>query len=111
MKKQVIYKTRGHRADIGPIELYRLLSNNYVDHVGHFVFLDYAPPFVHKNKMVVNDDMAHPHRGIATLTYVPVSYTHLMGSEIININRDAEKYLLRRRTGKKLFPKYFFSMN
>jgi len=70
MKKQVIYKTRGHRADIGPIELYRLLSNNYVDHVGHFVFLDYAPPFVHKNKMVVNDDMAHPHRGIATLTYV-----------------------------------------
>lgn len=37
MKKQVLYKTRGHRADIGLIEIHRLLSNNHVEHVGPFV--------------------------------------------------------------------------
>jgi redox-sensitive bicupin YhaK (pirin superfamily) len=70
MKKQVVYKTRGHRADIGPIEIYRLISNKHVDHIGHFVFLDYIPPFVHKTPMKVSDDFAHPHRGIATLSYI-----------------------------------------
>lgn len=70
MKKQVAYKTRGHRADIGPIQIYRLISNNYADHIGHFVFLDYIPPFVHKTPMKVSDDFAHPHRGIATLSYI-----------------------------------------
>lgn len=68
MKKQVNFKTRGHRADIGPIEIYRLVSNNYLDHVGHFVFLDYIPPFMLSEKRL-SPDAAHPHRGIATLTY------------------------------------------
>lgn len=68
MKKQVIYRTRGHRADIGPIEIYRLVSNNFVSHVGHFVFLDYIPPFMLAERMF-SPDGAHPHRGIATLTY------------------------------------------
>lgn len=69
MQKQVIYKTRGHRADIGPIEIYRLVSNNYAGHVGHFVFLDYITPFMLPEKRL-NPDAAHPHRGIATLTYI-----------------------------------------
>lgn len=69
MNKKVIYNTRGHRADIGPFEIYRLVSNNYVSHVGHFVFLDYIPPFMIPNKHL-NKDAAHPHRGIATLTYI-----------------------------------------
>ena len=68
MLKTISYKTRGHRADIGPIGIYRLVSNNYVDHVGPFVFLDYIPPFMLPEKML-NPDAAHPHRGIATLTY------------------------------------------
>lgn len=68
MRKEVIYKTRGHRSDIGPIEIYRLVSNNYVSHVGHFVFLDYIPPFMLPAKRL-NPDAAHPHRGIATITY------------------------------------------
>lgn len=68
MKKQVTYQTRGHRADIGPIQIYRLLSNNYVSHVGHFVFLDYIPPFMLSEKRL-DPNAAHPHRGIATLTY------------------------------------------
>lgn len=69
MKKQVIYKTRGHRADIGPIEIYRLVSNNYTTHVGHFIFLDYISPFMIPARQL-NADAAHPHRGIATLTYI-----------------------------------------
>lgn len=68
MEKQIIYKTRGQRADIGPVEIYRLVSNNYVSHVGHFVFLDYIPPFMLAERRF-NPDAAHPHRGIATLTY------------------------------------------
>ena len=68
MKNQVTYTTRGHRADIGPFEIYRLVSNNFVSHVGHFVFLDYIPPFMLPEKRL-NPDAAHPHRGIATLTY------------------------------------------
>ena len=68
MKKNIAFKTRGHRADIGPIEIYRLVSNNFVDHVGHFVFLDYIPPMMVSEKRL-NPEAAHPHRGIATLTY------------------------------------------
>lgn len=69
MINQVIYKTRGHRADIGPIEIHRLVSNNYTIHVGHFIFLDYIPPFMIPARQL-NADAAHPHRGIATLTYI-----------------------------------------
>lgn len=70
MKKQVSFKIRGHRADIGEIAIYRLMPNQYTHHVGHFFFLDYIAPFARRNKMVVNNDFAHPHRGIATLTYI-----------------------------------------
>lgn len=69
MNKQVIYNTQGHRADIGPIEIYRLVSNNFISHVGHFVFLDYIPPFMLSQKKI-EPNAAHPHRGIATLTYI-----------------------------------------
>lgn len=69
MKKRITYQTRGHRADIGNFEIYRLVSNNYVSHVGHFVFLDYISPFMLPSKHL-NPDAAHPHRGIATLTYI-----------------------------------------
>ena len=69
MKKEIIYNTRGHRADIGQIEIYRMVSNNYADHVGHFVFLDYIPPFMLSERRL-SPKAAHPHRGIATLTYI-----------------------------------------
>ncbi len=69
MKKKIKYKTNGHRADIGPFKITRLVSNSYVDHVGHFVFLDQIHPTELKEKRL-NPEAAHPHRGIATLTYV-----------------------------------------
>jgi redox-sensitive bicupin YhaK (pirin superfamily) len=69
MKKKTSFSTKGNRADVGPITINRMLPNRYARKVGPFVFLDHAAPVIkeaiHKNGMG-----AHPHRGIATLTYV-----------------------------------------
>jgi redox-sensitive bicupin YhaK (pirin superfamily) len=73
MKKKISFTTQGTRADIGEYKINRILPNKYVDAVGPFVFLDHLMPAKHSpdepNK-VVNGSGAHPHRGIATLTYV-----------------------------------------
>ncbi|MDI9340777.1 MAG: pirin family protein [Sediminibacterium sp.] len=70
MKKHVIFKISGHPSNVGEITVSRVLPNPFTHHIGHFVFLDYIAPFARKHKMVVNKNMAHPHRGIATLTYI-----------------------------------------
>lgn len=72
MKKKISLSTKGHRADIGDITIYRLLPNRYVDAVGPFVFLDHIAPTIHDvdEPMMENGTGAHPHRGIATLTYL-----------------------------------------
>lgn len=69
MKKQIKFKIHGHRENVGNTTIYRLLPNQYTHHVGHFVFLDYIPPFMIREKQL-NQNFAHPHRGIATLTYI-----------------------------------------
>jgi|GEM_PF-7098743 len=73
MEKQVNFAIHGHRADVGEYTIYRLLPNRFVDAVGPFVFLDHAASIVHEPdeplKNVVGSG-AHPHRRIATLTYV-----------------------------------------
>ncbi|NIG54685.1 pirin family protein [Chitinophaga sp. Cy-1792] len=73
MKKQVINIKQGHRADVGEYKIYRVLPDHEVRAVGPFVFLDYVPPVFHaadEPRKFVNGSGAHPHRGIATLTYV-----------------------------------------
>ena len=69
MKKKTSFSTKGHTADVGPITINRMLPNQYANKVGPFVFLDHVAPVIkqaiHKNGMG-----AHPHRGIATLTYI-----------------------------------------
>jgi redox-sensitive bicupin YhaK (pirin superfamily) len=69
MKKKSSFTTQGQRADIGDLTIYRILANRYVDAVGPFVFLDHIVP---KIQTTVNKEGtgAHPHRGIATLTYI-----------------------------------------
>jgi redox-sensitive bicupin YhaK (pirin superfamily) len=69
MKKKTSFSTKGQRADIGDLTIYRILANRYADAVGPFVFLDHLPA---KIQTTVNKrgTGAHPHRGIATLTYV-----------------------------------------
>ena len=69
MKKQISFSGKGSRADIGDITIFRILPNRYANAVGPFVFLDHIAPKIHTslNKSGIS---AHPHRGIATLTYV-----------------------------------------
>jgi hypothetical protein len=69
MKKQISFTGKGQRADIGIMTIYRILPNRYADAVGPFVFLDHIAPKIYTmiNKRGVG---AHPHRGIATLSYV-----------------------------------------
>lgn len=69
MKKKTSFSTRGHSADIGDLTIYRLLPNRYTDAVGPFVFLDHIIPKVQLSA-VNRGTGPHPHRGIATLSYI-----------------------------------------
>ena len=69
MKKQISFSGKGSRADIGDMAIFRILPNRYTDAVGPFVFLDHIAPRIHI-KPILQGTGAHPHRGIATLTYV-----------------------------------------
>ncbi|WPP48722.1 pirin family protein [Catalinimonas niigatensis] len=69
MKKKTSFSTKGQRADIGDLTIYRMLANRYADAVGPFVFLDHIIPKVHPSVMNSGTG-AHPHRGIATLSYI-----------------------------------------
>ena len=73
MKKKISFSTQGQRADIGEYIINRILPSRYVEAVGPFVFLDHVLPTKHSPDeplKVVNGKGAHPHRGIATLTYI-----------------------------------------
>tara|TARA_R110002020_G_scaffold155391_1_gene336394 strand:+ start:9290 stop:10162 length:873 start_codon:yes stop_codon:yes gene_type:complete len=69
MKKQSSFSTQGQRADIGDLTINRILPNRYADAVGPFVFLDHIVPKPHPTVMDSGTG-AHPHRGIATLSYI-----------------------------------------
>ncbi|NII28475.1 pirin family protein [Pseudoflavitalea sp. X16] len=72
MKKKISFSGKGSRADIGNMTIYRMLPNRYTDAVGPFVFLDHIAPTVHEVNATAKKagTGAHPHRGIATLTYI-----------------------------------------
>jgi len=72
MKKKIRFSTQGQRADIGDIVIHRMLPNRYADAIGPFVFLDHIGPTKHAADDPIQKDGngAHPHRGIATLTYI-----------------------------------------
>ncbi|MDO1451849.1 pirin family protein [Rhodocytophaga aerolata] len=69
MKKKTSFSTKGQRADIGDLTIYRMLANRYADAIGPFVFLDHIIPKVHPS-VIKSGTGAHPHRGIATLSYI-----------------------------------------
>jgi len=69
MKKRTSFSTQGHRADIGDLTINRILANRYADAVGPFVFLDHIVP-KHHPAVMDSGTGAHPHRGIATLSYI-----------------------------------------
>ena len=68
-KKKTSFSSKGHRADVGPLSIMRILPNRYGDKVGPFVFLDHLPPTI-KETVHEGGIGAHPHRGIATLSYI-----------------------------------------
>jgi redox-sensitive bicupin YhaK (pirin superfamily) len=69
MKKKTSFSTKGNSTEVGPLSIQRMLPNRYADKVGPFVFLDYVVPAI-KETITKNGMGAHPHRGIATLTYI-----------------------------------------
>jgi len=69
MKKGTSFSTQGQRADIGDLTIHRILPNRYADAVGPFVFLDHIVPKLQPSVMDSGTG-AHPHRGIATLSYI-----------------------------------------
>jgi len=69
MKKKTSFSTKGYSAAVGSLSIQRMLPNRYANKVGPFVFLDYVAPVV-KETITQNGMGAHPHRGIATLTYI-----------------------------------------
>ena len=73
MKKKIKFQLYGQRADIGGYAINRLLPNSRIRNVGPFVFLDHLLPVKHSPDeplKIVDGTGAHPHRGIATLTYI-----------------------------------------
>lgn len=69
MNKKTSFSTKGQRVDIGDLTIYRILANRYTDAVGPFVFLDHIAPKTQTSRPIRGTG-AHPHRGIATLTYI-----------------------------------------
>ncbi|TCD28730.1 pirin family protein [Pedobacter psychrodurus] len=69
MKKELSISTRGIKAYVGPLSITKLLPNRYAHKIGPFVFLDYISPAI-KETFSKKGMGAHPHRGIATLSYI-----------------------------------------
>jgi redox-sensitive bicupin YhaK (pirin superfamily) len=72
MQKTISFSAQGQRADIGKIPIHRMLPNRYADAVGPFVFLDHLSLLSRQpdEPGMQQGTGAHPHRGIATLTYI-----------------------------------------
>ncbi|WP_224995250.1 pirin family protein [Cesiribacter sp. SM1] len=72
MEKKIITSTKGTRAKVAHLEVNRLLPNRYTQAVGPFVFLDHLLPAEQAPKIpqAPTGEFAHPHRGIATFTYL-----------------------------------------
>jgi redox-sensitive bicupin YhaK (pirin superfamily) len=72
MQKKIEYTYRGHSANIGEMIIYRMLPNHKTQAVGPFVFLDFISKVYYKARVPQKPDGhgAHPHRGIATFTYL-----------------------------------------
>jgi hypothetical protein len=73
LKNKITIVSQGKRADIGRYKIDRLLPNRYTQAIGPFVFLDHLLPTKHTKDSLLKKAEGtgpHPHRGIATLTYV-----------------------------------------
>ena len=83
MKKVIAFKYEGQPEQVGFVPIIRSLPNRYIDTIGHFTLLDQMPyrdfPTDELNDAVesMKGNFAHPHRGIATFSYlINGSLTH-----------------------------------
>jgi redox-sensitive bicupin YhaK (pirin superfamily) len=72
MQKKIAITYHGQMSQVGELKVKRLLPNRYTRTVGPFFFLDYLVPTIIEPKKAErpNGEHAHPHRGIATFTYL-----------------------------------------
>jgi len=72
MTKSIIAQVGGTNTKVGKLLVNRLLPSRMVAAVGPFVFLDHVYPtrFESQVPKAPTGETAHPHRGIATFTYV-----------------------------------------
>ncbi|MFD2163104.1 pirin family protein [Paradesertivirga mongoliensis] len=72
MKKDIAINYGGTNSRVGELLVNRLVPNHFIHAVGPFVFLDHLYPTEQKPKAAkpVSGEFAHPHRGIATFTYI-----------------------------------------
>ncbi|MDF7815887.1 pirin family protein [Hymenobacter sp. YC55] len=72
MEKASVTRYSGVNAKVGDLLVNRLLPSQALQSVGHFVFLDHLYPTSHQAKapQAPTGEFAHPHRGIATFTYL-----------------------------------------
>jgi redox-sensitive bicupin YhaK (pirin superfamily) len=75
MKKKIRFRVQSECAWLGEIKVQQVLPNQFVQGIGPFVFLDHILSY----KQSLNESQerligirSHPHRGIATLTYILV---------------------------------------
>ncbi|MCF6361214.1 MAG: pirin family protein [Cyclobacteriaceae bacterium] len=77
MKKKIIFQYSGKPEKINFMSIVRSLPNRFVDTVGHFTFIDQVPFTAFETDWLQQEvdkipqgSFAHPHRGIATLSYI-----------------------------------------
>jgi redox-sensitive bicupin YhaK (pirin superfamily) len=72
MEKVTAISYGGTNSSVGDLLVNRLLPNRYVDAVGPFIFLDHLYPTELNPEApeVPTGESAHPHRGIATFSYL-----------------------------------------
>lgn len=77
MKKKILFQYSGQPEKLGFTTIIRSLPNRFVNTVGHFVFLDQIPYKAHETEwlkkeigLIKQGSFAHPHRGIATVSYI-----------------------------------------
>ena len=65
MKKKIRFRVESEAVWLGEIKVQQALPNKFVQAIGPFVFLEHIQSF-----KVFAGKRSHPHRGIATLTYI-----------------------------------------
>jgi redox-sensitive bicupin YhaK (pirin superfamily) len=70
--KKIIARSSAHSENVGSFNMLRALPNSIRQTVGPIIFLDHFPQRVFESNTlpVADGSFAHPHRGIATFTYL-----------------------------------------